>query len=460
MPTWRAVILAAGRSSRMRSRLPKGLHPLCGTPLLRHVVHAVEEAGIHGPVVVTPQESAPFRELLAEADWVVQQAPTGTGHAVLAARPMLEGAGDCVLVLNGDLPLLAGRTLRSLMERHEASGAALTLLTAKEAPQSGLGRIVRDSAGRVTAIVETRDASPEERDIREVNGGVYAFRSEALWPRLGALQPSASGEVYLTDVVALLVQTGEDVDALSVEDPTELLGVNNRVELAQAEAVLRQRLRSHWMLAGVTLVDPPSTFIDADVEIGEDTVVYPNTHLYGTTRIGRGCSLGPNAMIADSVIGEECRIVASMLEGATLEAGVTVGPYSHLRPGSHVEQDVRVGNYVEVKESRLGRGTKVGHFSYIGDATVGRDVNVGAGTVTCNFDGAAKHRTIIEDGALIGSDTMLVAPVRVGQRAVTGAGAVVTRDVDPEALVTGVPARQRPRRQRAERQSATLATEE
>ena len=460
MPTWRAVILAAGRSSRMRSRLPKALHPLCGAPLLRHVVNAVEVAGIHRPLVVAPQQSTPFRELLAETDCVVQQTPRGTGDAVLAARSMLEDAGGCVLVLNGDLPLITSGTLCSLMKRHEASGAALTLLTAEEAPQGGLGRIVRDSAGRVTAIVEAREASLEERDIREVNGGVYAFRSEALWSRLDALQPSTSGEVYLTDVVALAVQAGEHVDAVPVEDPTELLGVNNRVHLAQAEAVLRQRLRSHWMLAGVTLVDPPSTFIDADVEIGQDTVVFPNTHLYGTTRIGRGCSLGPNAMIANSVVGEECRIVASMLEEATLEAGVEVGPYSHLRLGSHVERDVRVGNYVEVKESRLGRGTRVGHFSYIGDATVGRDVNVGAGTVTCNFDGVAKHRTIIEDGALIGSDTMLVAPVRVGQRAVTGAGAVVTRDVDPEALVTGVPARRRSKRHRPERQSAALATEE
>ena len=455
MPTWRAVILAAGRSSRMRSRLPKALHPLCGAPLLSHVVKAVRGAGIPRPLVVLPQQSAPFREILEEVDCVVQQTPRGTGDAVLAARSTVEGAGECVLVLNGDLPLLTRETLCSLMERHQASGAALTLLTAEEAPQSGLGRIVRGPTGQVKAIVEALEASPEERDIQEVNGGVYAFRSEALWPHLDALQPSASGEVYLTDLVALAVQAGEHVDALAVEDPTELLGVNNRVHLAQAEAVLRQRLRSHWMLAGVTLVDPSSTFIDADVEIGQDTVVYPNTHLYGATRVSSGCSLGPNAIIANSVVGEGCCIVASMLEGATLEAGVNVGPYSHLRPGSHVEQDVRVGNYVEVKESRLGRGTRVGHFSYIGDATVGRDVNVGAGTVTCNFDGAAKHRTIIEDGALIGSATMLVAPVRVGQRAVTGAGAVVTRDVGPEAVVTGVPARQR-----SKRQAAPLAKEE
>ena len=460
MATWRAVILAAGRSSRMRSRLPKALHPLCGAPLLSHVVKATHGAGIIRPLVVAPQQSAPFQEFLAETDCVVQQTPRGTGDAVLAARPVLDGASGYVLVLNGDLPLLTSETLRSLMERHQASSAALTLLTAEEAPQSELGRIVRDAAGRITEIVEAHEASPQEQGIREVNGGVYAFRSEGLWPHLEALQPSSSGEVYLTDVVALAVQADEHVDAVSVEDPTELLGVNNRVHLAQAEAVLRQRLRSHWMLAGVTLVDPRSTFIDADVEIGQDTVVYPNTHLYGTTRVGRGCSLGPNTIIANSVIGEECRIVASMLEGATLEEGVNVGPYSHLRPGSHAEQDVRVGNYVEVKESRLGRGTRVGHFSYIGDATVGQGVNVGAGTVTCNFDGQAKHRTIIEDGALIGSDTMLVAPVRVGQRAVTGAGAVVTRDVDPETLVTGVPARQRSKRQRPERQSATLATEE
>ena len=428
--------------------------------MLRHVVDAVVGAGIGRPVVVAPEQSAAFREMMPDADCAVQPTPRGTGDAVLAARPALDADGGCVLVLNGDLPLLTPETLRSLMARHETSGAALTLLTADDAPQEGLGRVVRDADGRVTAVVEERDASAEEQDIREVNGGVYAFRSEALWPRLGALQPSAVGEVYLTDVVAAAVRAGERVDAVVAADAAELLGVNTRVHLAQAEAALRERLRSHWMLAGVTLVDPASTFIDADVEIGQDTVVYPNTHLYGTTRIGQGCAVGPNTVVADSVVGEGCRIVASMLEGATLEAGVSVGPYSHLRPGAYAEQDVRVGNYVEVKESRLGRGTRVGHFSYIGDATVGRDVNVGAGTVTCNFDGTAKHRTVIEDGALIGSDTMLVAPVRVGRQAVTGAGAVVTRDVDPEALVTGVPARERSKHQRPERQSATPATEE
>ena len=440
---WRAVILAAGRSSRMRSRTPKALHPLCGKPMLRHVVDAVVAAGIARPVVVVPKDAAPFRALLPDADCAVQPAPRGTGDAVLAARAAVDGDDD-VLVVNADLPLLTPDTLRTLMARHEASGASLTLLTSTDAPQEGLGRILRDAHGRVAAVVEERDASAEQREVREVNGGVYAFRSDALWQRLEALQPTPAGEVYLTDVVAASVQAGHRVEAVAAADAAEVLGVNTRVHLAHAEAALRQRLRSHWMLAGVTLVDPASTYIDAGVDIGEDTVVYPNTHLYGATRIGRGCAVGPNAVVADSVVGQGCRVVASMLEGATLEAGVSVGPYSHLRPGAYAEQDVRVGNYVEVKASRLGRGTKVGHFSYIGDATVGRDVNVGAGTVTCNFDGTAKHRTIIEDGAHIGSDTMLVAPVRVGTRAITGAGAVVTRDVGAEALVTGVPARQRP----------------
>ena len=445
MATWKAIVLAAGAGTRMNSRTAKVLHPVAGKPLVRYALSTIAAAGLPRPIVVVPPDATGIREALGDdVDYVVQAMPEGTGRALRSAQPALEGAADQLLVINGDVPLLRPEDVRRLMEHHVERGADLTFLTTTDAPEEGLGRVLRDGAGQVTAIVEHHEASAAERGASEVNGGVYCFRARDLWARLSELMPSPKGEWYLTDLVALTLAGGGTVETVSVEDGLDLLGVNTRVHLARAEAAVRERLRHAWMLAGVTLVDPASTFIDSDVEIGQDTVVYPNTHLYGATTIGSDCHVGPNSVVQDSTVGEGCRVIASMLEGAVLEPGVEIGPFSHLRPGAHLGRDVHVGNFVEVKKSHLADGAKVGHFSYIGDADLGARVNIGAGTVTCNFDGVNKNRTTVEDDAFIGCDTMLVAPVTVGRGATTGAGTVVTKDVAPGSLVVGVPARPRP----------------
>ena len=296
--------------------------------------------------------------------------------------------------------------------------------------------------GTITAVVEEADADEATLSVPEINGGAYCFRSAWLWDSLRAVPPSPSGEVRLTDLVGLAAQQGMAVESVRSRDPHETLGVNTRVHLAKAEAVLRERIREQWMLRGVTMPDPGSVYIDATAELDQDTTVLPNTHITGRSRIGRSCEIGPNSIISDSLIGDRCKIKAAVIEGSTLDEGVDAGPFSYIRPGSHLEEEVHIGSFAEVKSSRLGPGSRSGHFSYIGDADVGANVNIGAGTVTCNYDGERKHRTTIGDDAFIGSDTMLVAPVNVGARASTGAGAVVTKDVPPDSLVVGVPARE------------------
>jgi bifunctional UDP-N-acetylglucosamine pyrophosphorylase/glucosamine-1-phosphate N-acetyltransferase len=331
------------------------------------------------------------------------------------------------------------------MQRHRASEAVLTFLTALDCPGDGLGRVLRDGQGKPTAIIEHTDATPEIKALREINAGAYCFQAQWLWPRLAQLQPSNSGEYYLVDLVSLAARAGDLVETETCEDPREALGVNTRVQLAQAEAILRQRIRERWMLQGVTILDPASTFIDMEVEIGQDTVLHPNTMLYGKSRIGSRCVLGPNTIIRESVVGPGCTVLASVVERSVLEEGVDIGPFSHLREESYIENGVHLGNFVEVKKSRLGKGAKSGHFSYLGDATIGANVNIGAGTVTCNYDGVNKNPTFIEEDAFIGCDTMLVAPVKVGKGAITGAGSVVTKDVPPGEVVVGVPAKPMPR---------------
>jgi len=300
-----------------------------------------------------------------------------------------------------------------------------------------MGRVVRDDRGKVLRIVE--EAELEGEETGEVNGGVYCFQAAWLRENVRTLRKPSRQETYLTDAIEMAVSQGLTVETFSLQDTREVLGVNNRLDLATMEAALRQRIREHWMREGVTMLDPPSAFIDADVHLAQDTVIHPNTMLLGNTRVGRGCTLGPGALIRDSVLGDECTTMFSVLEKAILGKGCSVGPYSHLRAGSHLEEDVHVGTGAEVKNSRLGRGTRMGHFSYVGDAVVGKNVNIGAGTVTCNYDGVRKNRTDIGDDVFLGSDTMLVAPVKVGKEAKTGAGAVVTRDVPCGTLVMGVP---------------------
>ncbi len=436
------VILAAGQGTRMKSRIPKVLHPIAGQPMVRYVVDTASQLSSEKPVLVVGHGADLVRQELGDnVIYVEQKEQLGTGHALLQARPLLEGKNELVLVLCADMPLLSSETLRNLVELHLKGEGPITLLTVYADDPMGFGRILRDEAGHVVGIVEEAVATEEQKKIRELNCGTYCFDDDWLWPHLPRLPLSPKGEYYLTDLVSIAIEEGRRVEALRLDDPTEALGINNRLHLARAEAVMRRRINERWMLEGVTMVDPSSIFIDAAVHIGQDTVIYPHTHLQGKTKIGTDCRLGPNTIIRDSTIGDRCVIRASVVEGAVLEDDVDVGPFSHLRTGAYLAKGVHVGNFGEVKNSYLGPGTKMGHFSYIGDATVGKNVNIGAGTITCNYDGVRKNPTVIEDGAFIGSDTMLVAPVRIGARAKIGAGAVVTHDIPPDSLAYGVPAR-------------------
>jgi len=436
------VILAAGQGTRMKSEVPKALHPLAGKPLVQYAVEMAAELTSEKPLLVVGHGADQVRQAVGDGViYVEQREQLGTGHALLQARPLLEGRSETVLVCYADMPFLSADTLRRLSKLREEKNTPIAMLTVEAGDSMGFGRILRDEAGQVVGIVEEAVATDAQKKIRELNCGVYCFDSDWLWPHLAQLPLSPKGEYYLTDIVAMAVAEGQVVAALRISDVTEVLGINDRSHLAQAEAVMRQRINEKWMLEGVTLLAPALVFIDATVEIGQDTAIYPNTYLQGATAIGRQCRLGPNTIVRDSTVGDGCIIEASVIEGAVLEEGVDVGPFSHLRKGAHLAKGVHVGNFGEVKNSYLGPGTKMGHFSYLGDATVGEDVNIGAGAITCNYDGQRKQRTIIEDGAFIGSDTMLVAPVHVGAGARIGAGSVVTHDIPPGSVAYGVPAR-------------------
>jgi len=438
------VILAAGQSTRMKSELPKVLHPLAGKPMVQYSVEMAAELTPEKPLLVVGNGADQVRRAVGDqVIYVEQRELLGTGHALLQTRPLLEGRSEMVLVWYADMPLLSADTQRQLLELHGERKGPIAMLTVEADDPMGFGRILRDEAGQVIGIVEEAVATDAQKAIRELNCGVYCFNSHWLWPHLAQLPLSPKGEYYLTDLVAMAVAEGQVIEALKIRDVTEVLGINDRLHLAQAEAAMRQRINQKWMLEGVTLLAPSLTFIDATVEIGQDTVIYPNTYLEGATAIGRQCRLGPNTIVRDSTIGNGCTIEASVVEGAVLEDGVDIGPFAHLRQGAHLAKGVHVGNFAEVKNSYLGPGAKMGHFSYLGDATVGQNVNIGAGTVTCNYDGQRKHPTIIEDGAFIGSGAMLVAPVRVGAGAKVGAGSVVTHDIPPGSVVYGVPARVR-----------------
>ncbi len=438
-----SVLLAAGQGTRMNSNLPKVLHPLCGEPMLWHTLQAVKMASSEKPVVIVGYGADQVRAFVGmEADCVLQQPQLGTAHAALQAEPLLRGKADYVIVTYADMPLLREATFRRLVETQLANAGPISLLTVVAPDPRGFGRIVRNPTGTVSAIVEEYVATPEQLDIHELNVGAYCFTSEWLWDALHRIQPNPQkGEYYLTDVVELATREHLPVQAVLHDDLIETIGINTRVHLAEAEAALRQRINQQHMLNGVTLTDPASTYIDVGVEIGKDTRVLPNTHIQGKTVIGEASVIGPNTVIRDSTIGNNCRVLASVMDETLLEDDVDVGPFARLRHGAHLSRHVHMGNFGEVKDSYLAPGVKVGHFSYIGNATIGENTNIGAGTITCNFDGERKNPTEIGEDVFIGSDTMLVAPVKIGAGARTGAGAVVTKDVPPDTLVVGMPAR-------------------
>jgi len=446
-----AVILAAGQGTRMNSDLPKVLHPVCGVSMIAHSLAAVKAASSETPVVIIGHGAEAVREFLGEkARCVIQDPQLGTGHAVQQAESILRGKTDLVLVTYADMPLLRPETIQGLVETQKANKGPLTMLTVSAADPRGFGRVVRAPGGSVQAIVEEAAATEEQLSIHELNVGAYCFSADWLWealhkikvsPRAGNGTTTQKGEYYLTDTVALAVQAGLTVQALVSDDLVETIGINTRVHLAEAELAMHQRINRAHMLAGVTIVDPASTYIEPGIKIGRDTVIWPNTYLRGKTVIGEGCVIGPNTIAEDTTVGDCCEILAAVMKGAVVEDNVGIGPFARLRKGAHLCKGVHVGNFGEVKDSTLGPGTKMGHFSYIGNATIGDNVNIGAGTVTCNYDGVHKNQTEIGEDVFIGSDTMLVAPVKIGARSRTGAGAVVTKDVEPDTLVVGVPAR-------------------
>jgi len=439
MPELHIVVLAAGKGTRMKSARPKVLHEAAGLPVIEHVLRAADPLGAASITIVVGHMADAVQESVSRkrpgVQFALQNPQRGTAHALLQAEPYLAGRTGTVVMLSGDAPLLSTGTLRRLVATHADTGAAATLLTAILDQPSGYGRIVRVE-GRVVRVVEERDASPEQRAIREINAGFYAFELAPLFDRLRAIAAdNAQGEYYLTDVAEVYSRRGLRVETLVADDPREVRGINSRAELAEVSAMMRETKNEALMAAGVTIEDPASTYISPDVTVGADTVIHPNVYLEGRTTIGAGCEIHANVRIVDSTIGDRVAILNfCVIKASRIATGAIVGPFAHLRPDSQVEEQAHVGNFVELKKTVLGRGSKANHLSYLGDATIGANVNVGAGTITCNYDGTQKHPTVIEDGAFIGSDTQLIAPVKVGRDAYIGAGSSITDDVPPGAL--------------------------
>jgi len=431
-----AVILAAGKGKRMHSSRPKVLHELAGKPLVQYVAEAALAAGLAPVVVVIGHGGEEVQGALGEGFlYAWQKEQLGTGHAVMQAMEVLPPEVEQVVVLAGDVPLLAATTVQGLVEEFTKAQAKGAVLTACLADPSGYGRVVRQGDRLVARIVEHGDASPEELAIQEVNSGIYCFERAALAECLQALRPdNVQGEYYLTDVVQLMGRRDWPVVAYRVEDPQEIMGINNRVQLAEAESIMRRRLNTKLMLAGVTMIDPSTTYIDAGVEIGQDTVIHPFTILRGKTRIGRGCTVGPQVNLRDTTLGDEVEIRYTVAEEAKIGDQAKIGPFAYLRPGTVLGRGVKVGDFVEIKKSFIDEGSKVPHLTYIGDAVIGKSVNVGAGTITCNYDGQQKHQTVIEDGVFIGSNSNLVAPIKIGANAYVAAGSTLTSDVPAESL--------------------------
>jgi bifunctional UDP-N-acetylglucosamine pyrophosphorylase/glucosamine-1-phosphate N-acetyltransferase len=430
------VILAAGLGTRMKSDRPKVLHEVCGRPMLSYVIDAALSVSPERVVVVTGPDQDAITEILPTGcERAVQQERRGTGDAVRAGVEPLSGFDGDVMVLYGDVPLVDGEFVAALRERHLDTGAAATLTTVEMDDPEHYGRVVRDAQGRVARIVEFRDASPDERQIDEINVGLYVFRADTLRPALARLEDdNDQGELYLTDVVHLLLAAGHTVASYESDDEETCMGVNSRVELAIVNAAMRWRLLERLMLAGVTVEDPDTTYVDYGVEVGRDTVIRANTHLLGRTTVGAAGEVGPGSFLRDAFVGDRARVVSSHLYECVIGSGCNVGPFAYIRPNTVLAEGAKAGTFVEIKNSRIGERSKVPHLSYVGDAVVGKDSNIAAGNITANYDGYDKHATTIGDRVRTGSDTTIVAPVTIGDDAFTAAGSVITRDVPPGSL--------------------------
>ena len=440
MPDFKAIILAAGAGTRMKSSLPKVLHKLSGKPMVSLVKDSINIAGVQDIIAVVPTCHEPFKEIFQKkVVFAVQKHPKGSGHALLQCRQKASNIEN-VLVINGDMPLIKPKTLSNFMKQHKSSKADLTLLTGKVTDPRDFGRIVRNNEGKVTNVVEQSEANVAQLLINEINAGAYCFKTSWLWAALESLKPSKSGEFFLTDLISFAASINLTIESISI-DHQEIMGVNNKSDLAKAEKMIRATTCENLMETGVRIIDPDTTYIDQEVVVGPDTVIFPNTYIRGSTNISSNCKIGPNCEITNSSIGPSCIIRSSTIESTMIHDNVSIGPYSHIIDGSVLYEDGSIGNYVEIKNSTLGRGTKSGHHCYLGDSDIGSNVNIGAGTITCNYDGEQKHRTTIKDNAFIGSDTKLVAPVTIGKQSITGAGSIVTKDIPDFAKGIGSPAR-------------------
>jgi len=429
-----AVIMAAGKGTRMKSKLPKVMHSLAGKTLIEHVLDTVTQVGIERPLVIVGHGREEIKAHISQrAELVAQTEQLGTGHAVMQALPYLEGA-QTVLVLSGDQPLLKVETLQALINLHEGEGVSATVLTATMVQPFGYGRVIKNGI-LVSKIAEEKDATSEQRQIKEINTGTYCFKASALKEALAQITTqNAQGEYYLTEVFDVLLKLGEKVLAYCTPDSNEALGINSRAQLAEAEAIMRDRIADHWMSEGVTIVDPSSTFIDMEVELAQDITILPFTRLMGKTKIAEDAVIGPQTSLENCVVGCGSEVTYTVAKDAVIGERCHIGPFAYLRPGTKLDAEVKVGDFVEIKNSWIEKGSKVPHLSYIGDTHVGKSVNIGAGSITCNYDGIKKHPTKIGDHAFIGSNSNLVAPVEVGEFAITGAGSTITKNVPANAL--------------------------
>lgn len=438
------VILAAGKGTRMKSKKQKVLHEIAGKSMIDHLLDSVRPLPLEEKIMIVGYQGDQLRAKFKDTQvtFALQKNQLGTGHALLRAKELLTSTGGSLLILPSDVPLVRTEVLSQFVHFHENNEFKVSILSTEFDAPTGYGRVIRDNSGKVLKIVEEKDAKAHEKDIQEINTGIYCFENDdLLWNFLELLSPeNEQGEFYLTEVISIYKEKGFDIGVLTIEEGKNLKGINTRQELAEAEGIFRQRKVKELMESGVTVTDPATTYIDEDTRIGMDTIILPNTHIKGKTTVGEDCLIGPQSFLADSTVESSTVIRYSVVEKSRIRSDCQVGPFSHLRPGADIGPRVSVGNFVEVKKSRLKEGTKANHLTYIGDSQIGRKVNVGAGTITCNFDGKRKHKTHIDQGSFIGSNASLVAPIKIGKNTVVGAGSTLTKDVPDRALAV---ARQR-----------------